>query len=543
MQTKSKWSPGPGVRVLGVALHDEDTWIVSAEAKPIGVCPDCGKLSRQKHGWRSRYLSDLPVQGRTVKVKLTLTRWKCPHPECGRKTFTDQLRTIASPYAHRTERMADIVRLVGHGMGGRPAERLMRRLGMPLSDDTILRQVKRKTPNSLYKEPVRVVGIDDWSWRRSSRYGTIMVDLERRSVIDILDDRSVASVKEWLQKRPQIEVVSRDRCGLYSQAARQGAPQAKQVADRFHLVENLRQAIKAQMSRYGHANVRPILSEDAVASARSCFHRARMAHRQTRQEIFDQLHSMRQRGLSYSEISRQTGYERRSVTKWLSTSAPRDRKRAELKTTSPLYFEEFLAECWKDGNRNGRHLFNDVKSRGYTGSKSNLERLLKVWRQDGNASPPNVKPIVAQQAVEPVRDPETGHVISSNISSALCIKPRSKLTAAQARKVEALKQGSEAFTKMRALAMRFFGIVRSKNSDKLEQWIDDAIETELVDFARFASVLRRDLDAVKNAIELPWNNGQAEGQINRLKTLKRAMYGRAGTDLMRARMLPLDHTL
>lgn len=414
---------------------------------------------------------------------------------------------------------------------------------MPLSDDTILRQVKRKTSNSLYKEPVRVVGIDDWSWRRSSRYGTIMVDLERRSVIDILDDRSVASVKEWLQKRPQIEVVSRDRCGLYSQAARQGAPQAKQVADRFHLVENLRQAIKAQMSRYGHANVRPILSEDAVASARSCFHRARMAHRQTRQEIFDQLHSMRQRGLSYSEISRQTGYERRSVTKWLSTSAPRDRKRAELKTTSPLYFEEFLAECWKDGNRNGRHLFNDVKSRGYTGSKSNLERLLKVWRQDGNASPPNVKPIVAQQAVEPVRDPETGHVISSNISSALCIKPRSKLTAAQARKVEALKQGSEAFTKMRALAMRFFGIVRSKNSDKLEQWIDDAIETELVDFARFASVLRRDLDAVKNAIELPWNNGQAEGQINRLKTLKRAMYGRAGTDLMRARMLPLDHTL
>ena len=150
---------------------------------------------------------------------------------------------------------------------------------------------------------------------------------------------------------------------------------------------------------------------------------------------------------------------------------------------------------------------------------------------------------MAQPASEPVRDPETGHVISSSISSALCIKPRSKLTAAQAKKVEALKQGSEAFTKMRAMAMRFFGILRSKNSYKLEQWIDDAIEIELVDFARFASVLRRDLDAVKNAIELPWNNGQAEGQINRLKTLKRAMYGRAGTELMRARMLPLDHTL
>ena len=436
--------------------------------------------------------------------------------------------------------MAAIVDLIGHSMGGRPAEYLMRRIGMPVSDDTILRQIKRRATISSQDPNIRIVGIDDWSWRRSTRYGTIIVDLERRAVVDVLDDRSVESAKAWLQERPSIEVVSRDRCGLYAQAAREGAPQAQQVADRFHLVQNLRAAIKEQMSLNGHANVRPILSEDAIASTTAQHRRARLAHRQSRQEIFEMLHALRQQGLTYSEIARRTGYERRSVTKWLTSNAPKDRNRAALNPTSPLYFEAFLAECWKDGNRLGRHLLHDLRNRGYTGSRSNLERLLKVWREAEHvrphATPPEVK------VLEPVRDPDTGHVISSDVVAALCIKPRSLLTTCQSRKVEALKQGSEAFREMRALAMRFNGLLRSRNPDALDEWIDHAIDTELTAIMRFASVLRRDIDAVKNAIELPWSNGQAEGQINRLKTLKRAMYGRAGQELMRARMLPLNHT-
>lgn len=474
-----------------------------------------------------------------VKVHLTLRRWQCRRRECQRRTFTDRLPDIAGPYTRRTVRMAAIVDLIGYSMGGRPAEHLMGRLGMPVSDDTILRQIKRRASNSI-PDDIRVVGIDDWSWRRSTRYGTIIVDLERRTVVDILDDRSVASTKAWLQERPSIEVVSRDRCGLYAQAAREGAPQARQVADRFHLVQNLRAAIKEQMNLSGHANVRPILSEDAIAGTTAQHRRARLAHRQSRQDIFDTLHALRQEGLTYSEIARRTGYERRSVTNWLASGAPRDRNRAALNPTSPLYFEAFLADCWKDGNRLGRHLLHDLRNRGYTGSRSNLERLLQVWRQAENVRPEVALPEV--KLSEPVRDPDTGHVISSDVAAALCIKPRGLLTDPQARKIDALKRGSDAFRIMRALAMRFNGILRSKNPDALDEWIDDAIDTELTAIMRFASVLRRDIYAVQNAIELPWSNGQAEGQINRLKTLKRAMYGRAGPELMKARMLPLNHT-
>ena len=541
MQAKLKLSPGPGVKVQGITQNDEESWVVTADARPVGVCPDCGTRSSFRHGRRSRQLADLPIQGQAVKVRLTVTRWQCRHRKCVRRTFSDQFPTIAPPYARRTCRLAEIVGLLGHGMGGRPAEYLMHRLGMPVSDDTILRHLKRNAPRSAKDDNIRILGIDDWSWRRSSHYGTIMVDLEKRSVVDVLDDRSVKSVKAWLQERPSIEIVSRDRCGLYSQAAREGAPQAKQVADRFHLVENFQSAIKAQMSFYGHGNVRPILSEDKIASARSQRHFARVAHRQSRKEIFDELHALRRRGLSYSEIGRRTGYDRRSVANWLASSAPRDRNRAALKPTSPLYFEKFLAECWKNGNRNGRHLFHDVRNQGYTGSRSNLERLLKEWR--GTPNPKSDEPPIELQVSQPVRDPETGHMISAMVAAALCMKPRGKLTENQARKVDALKQGSAPFAEMRGLAMRFRGILRAKNPDLLEPWIDDAIDTELVEMVRFARVLYRDLEAVKNAIELPWSNGQAEGQINRLKTLKRAMYGRAGPELMRARMLPLCHTL
>jgi transposase len=181
-----------------------------------------------------------------------------------------------------------------------------------------------------------------------------------------------------------------------------------------------------------------------------------------------------------------------------------------------------------------------IQERGYEGSLSNLQRLLAGWRRAEKQEQEG--PNKEVQILEPVRDPETGHAISPVLAAALCIKPRGNLTLEQARKIEALKAGSPAFTTMRRLAMRFKGILHGRKADPLPAWIDDAIETDLAPIVRFARTLNRDIDAVRNAIEMQWSNGQAEGQINRLKTLKRAMYGRAGPNLLRARMLPLHHT-
>ena len=189
----------------------------------------------------------------------------------------------------------------------------MGRLGAPVSDDTILRHLKRRVADRNATTPVRVAGIDDWSWRKGSTYGAIVVDLERREVVDVLPDRSAAATANWLRGRPEVEVVSRDRCGLFAQGAREGAPQARQVADRFHLLQNFRQAIERQLSRAGRSTGRPLVaaasSEDENGA--SCFcspsgqrqvaehkHLVRHAHRRSRQESFDQIRDLHKEGMT-----------------------------------------------------------------------------------------------------------------------------------------------------------------------------------------------------------------------------------------------------
>jgi transposase len=319
-------------------------------------------------------------------------------------------------------------------------------------------------------------------------------------------------------------------------------------------MQNLRIAIEEQMSLSGRATGRALLPDEGIGTANVDPHveathrrRVRHAHRQSRHMVFEMVHALHKEGLSCSEIARRTGYGRRSIAKWLTFDKPPDRRRAELKPTSPLYFEAFLTQCWTDGNRCGRHLFHDIKQHGYTGSFSNLERLLASWRraERSGKDPASPAPFIRHQPAGdavPICDPATGHVISPVVAAALCMKPRGMLTINQARKVDALKQGSHAFVLMRNLAMRFRGILRSRGSNKLDIWINDAVNSGLSPIVRFARVLRRDIGAVRNAIELPWSNGQAEGQINRLKTIKRAMYGRAGPELLRARMLPLNNS-
>ena len=244
MRKNMDWAPGPG----GVE-RDGDSWVISAAGPEVGFCPGCHEPSRRRHSRYFRHLQDLPVQGAGVVVKMQVSRWRCLNAECERRTFTDQLPEIVCPYARRTQRIAELVYLIGHGTGGRPAERLMKRLGMSVSDDTILRHLKRQVARLRARMPVRVAGIDDWSWRRGRTYGTIIVDLERREVVDVLQDRTTAGTAEWLRQHPEVEIVSRDRCGLYAQGAREGAPQARQVADRFHLLQNLRETIETQLSR------------------------------------------------------------------------------------------------------------------------------------------------------------------------------------------------------------------------------------------------------------------------------------------------------
>jgi Transposase len=180
-----------------------------------------------------------------------MTRWRCRNDRCERRIFAERIPGLAAPFARRTTRLAGIVRLFGHSAGGRPSERLMARLGMLVGHCAILREVKRSAQTDANAALVRVAGIDDWAWKKGMNYGTVIVDLERRQVVDVLPDRSAASTAEWLRRHPEIEVIGRDRAGLYAEGARVGAPQARQVADRFHLLQNFREAVERQLTYPG----------------------------------------------------------------------------------------------------------------------------------------------------------------------------------------------------------------------------------------------------------------------------------------------------
>jgi transposase len=538
MEIKPRWEPGPGLRVVDAEFCDE-RWIVKAQASGEARCPTCSFQATRRHSAYMRRLQDLPVQGTIVELQVSMTRWRCCNQLCDRRTFADQADQVMKPYARQTGRVAALARLIGHALGGRPAERLMRRLGVPQGDDRILRNLKRQA--ALPSMPLRVVGIDDWSWLKGTRYGTIVVDLERREVVDVLRDRSAKTTAAWLAKHPTVEIVSRDRCGLYAQAARQGAAQARQVADRFHLIQNLRQAIEQQLSR-DHQPAKPIRNKviprpaaATVAHDEVLEHRQMVQHgrRDVWQELFNQVKELQRAGHNLSSIVKQTGLNWRTVAKWVASDILPKRRLMDPRSTNPVKFEGFLTQRWNEGFRNGRRLLTEVRQQGYTGSFGHLERLLCNWRRAGSAA------LIQKSSSDGAPIVPSHPIVPPIAASILCIKPRAQLTRQEEVKVDWLKATAPTFVIMRQLAMRFRGIFRGSDPSKLDGWLDDADHAGLYGIRRFVRFLRRDLEAVRNAISETWSNGQTEGQINRLKTLKRSMYGRAGTELLRARMLPL----
>ena len=235
-----------GLLVEAVAIEPDRVVITARSDVPNASCPACGIAADKVHCHYWRTLADLPWHDRRVVWRLRVRRFRCGR--CERRTFAERLPDVAAPKGRRTGRLARAQIAIGLAVGGEPGARLSSRLAMPVSGDTVLRLV-RKLPLPPCPAP-RVVGVDDWAWRRGRRYGTIVCDLERRRVVDLLPDRSAAPLRAWLERHPGVAVISRDRAGSYAEAARTGAPGAVQVADRWHLLVNASDALHGVLERH-----------------------------------------------------------------------------------------------------------------------------------------------------------------------------------------------------------------------------------------------------------------------------------------------------
>jgi transposase len=237
-----------GSCLIRACLDVESLTVHLATTAPTAACPVCGSEARRVHSRYTRRLDDLPCLGRRVRLQVAVRRFACPQTDCPRRIFTERLPGFAAPWARTTDRLRQTETDIGSSLGGEAGARLAARMAITTSPDTLLRRVKRRKNEPA--ELPRVVGIDDWAWRKGQRYGTIVVDLERSDVIDLLPDREADTVAAWLKAHPGIEVVSRDRSAAYAQAATEGASQAKQVADRWHLLKNLREAVERVLERH-----------------------------------------------------------------------------------------------------------------------------------------------------------------------------------------------------------------------------------------------------------------------------------------------------
>jgi hypothetical protein len=261
-------------------------------------------------------------------------------------------------------------------------------MGMPISDDTVLRSLRRFAAQNA-GSPVRVLGIDDWAWRKGQTYGTIMVDLERRAVVDVLSHRSSAGTAEWLQGHPEVRVISRDRHGLYAEGARAGAPQARQVADRFHLIQNLRERIEQQLGRLGRP-LRP------GASAAAEVEENRAGLHGVREGLFAQVRALYDAGRTATAITQELGLSRRRVDRWIRLEALPQRNLPTRTSASPSLFLGHLTRRWAEGCTVATRLFTEIRRLGYTGCYTHLARFIASWRRREEGGAPGCSKPSAQ---------------------------------------------------------------------------------------------------------------------------------------------------
>ncbi len=483
------------------------------------ICRSCGQASGRVHGGYVRRLRDATVGGVQVVIELRVRRFRCGNGACAAVTFAEQIAGLTRPHSRITPLLRTVLTQIGLALAGRAGVRLAAAVGMTVGRDTLLRLVKAlpDPPTG----PVPVLGVDDFAFRKGRRYGTVLVDMATHRPIELFDGREGADLAAWLRRHPEVQVICRDRSGGYGEGARQGAPQAVQVADRFHLWQNLGQAVEKTVNAH-RAHLGEPVPEPAGETAPTLVQPAVEKKIVARmREHYAAVHQLSAQGLSKAAIGRKLGLHQATVRKFATARSVEDLiAKTEQRAHLVDAYTGHLHRRWNEGERNATQLFREIQQLGYPGGELAVQRYLRRFRHGrGHAAHPGPKPPSVRL-----------------VTSWIMTHP-DHLDHRDAAKLRGIRDRDGDLDRLVGHVRAFAAMMTGRHGERLETWISGVEQDTLTSLTSFASNLRRDLDAVRNGLTLPYSSGAVEGAINRLKMLKRQMFGRAGLDLLRKRVL------
>jgi transposase len=533
-----------------IEVDDRQITLVLSSVRRTARCPDCQTRSHWVHSRYVRTVSDVPVATFAVCLRITAQRFYCRNVACHRRTFRERLPSVAPVYQRRTPLLRHQLERLGFALGGRAGQRIAREIGLAsrgASRTSLLRLVRQAVLPTM--PTPQVLGVDDWSFRRGQTYGTILIDLEQHHLVDLLPDRSAQTVARWLIHHPGVSVVSRDRAGAYADGVRQGAPQALQVADRFHLVKNATAALEQvlvrqhRFLRLAARDEQPPMSEQTTETTppamdtsvsmapqppRTRAQREREASLARRRARFEHVQVLQAQGLSYRGIARCMGLSRDTVTRLARADTPPERRHPSRRPSIMDPFEPYLWERWAQDEHNAAQLFTEIQEQGFPGSASLIRQRLARWR---------VRPGRMVRAAGTVsRDGQPKRHFSSRQTLWLLLgdRPASQQNQEALQEqayIARLRELSPTIQQAQDLLGQFRRLLRARDLAGFRVWLPQAARSTVPEVRGFAQGLRRDRSAVEAAFVSEWNNGQVEGQVNRLKMLKRQTYGRANFEL------------
>jgi transposase len=557
--------PGKALFQLENCQLDEVTHqitLIASSTKAIAQCPLCQQLTHRVHSRYERKLTDLPWADYRISLQLRVQKFFCINAQCKRRIFTERLGGVTAPWARKTKRLAEKLTAIGLSLGGNAGVYLSKKLGFVVSRNTLLQMVRR-IPFPPVITPV-TLGVDDFAFRKHHTYGTILVDLEQSRPIALLKDRESETLSAWLQAHPGVKMVSRDRSKAYEKGIRQGAPQAIQVADRFHLLQNLSQTLEQVFST--HALALKEVEKQVFNTDTKVLKEVVSAHNQTliaetnvcpvvprypqntslkrkvqselaqhrRRTIHEQVWSLRSQGLSGQAIAAELGVSKTTVFNYLRSSTFNERRQRSDQGLSLLNpYHDYLLSRWNSGYYNTQKLFEEIVMAGYTGSYATVVRFTRYLK-----SLPGFEPAKGstKKAFPKVSSSSQRPLTPSRVTALVLRRP--ELTEPNER--EAIAQLQTAHSDLKSaieLAQQFASLVRQRLPEQLDTWLDKAKNSSVSLLHSFAVGLESDYNAVKAGVTMSLSNGPVEGHINRLKMLKRQMYGRAKLDLLERRFL------